>query len=119
MGTDAAQAVIDELDQLLDQERKAVLAGDLETIARILALKETLIDRVNAIPPQGPRDLRGLTEKLSRNQALLTAAMEGIRAVADRMADLRRVRQTLETYDRTGRRNRQQTPTHGTIERRA
>lgn len=119
MTTAASQDVIDELDQLLERERAALLAGDLDTIARILDLKEALIDRINGFDATDHAPLGRLREKLGRNQALLVGAMEGIRAVADRMADLRRVRLGLETYDKSGRRHRHQPGIPGTVERRA
>lgn len=119
MTTETIQAVIEELDDLLDREREALLSGDLEAIGRILAVKESLIDRVNACEQAGPAELDGVQGKLTRNQALLAGAMEGIRAVADRMADLRRIRQGLETYDSKGRKTRYPTQSGGTVERRA
>lgn len=119
MTSETAQAMIEELDQLLDRERHALLAGDLDQIARILSLKETLIDRINTLEALERDDLSGVQMKLSRNQTLLNGAMDGIRAVADRMADLRRVRQGLDTYDGHGRKTRHSTRTQGSIERRA
>lgn len=119
MKTETAQSVIEELDQLLDRERQALLAGDLEQIARILVLKEALIDQINAFDAAERDNLERVHDKLTRNQTLLKGAMEGIRAVADRMADLRRVRQGLETYDRSGRKTRHDTQPNSNVEKRA
>lgn len=119
MKSETTQAAIDELDQLLDRERQALLVGDLDQIARILLLKEALIDRINALEAPERDHLNGVQAKFTRNQMLLNGAMDGIRAVADRMADLRRVRQSLETYDGNGRKTRHSTRTQGSVERRA
>ena len=124
MTLDAQQAIIDELDQLLDQERSALLIGDLEQIGRLMELKEQLIDRINnmnATKKQalGHETLSQMQNKVTRNQALLQGAMEGIRAVADRMAGLRRVREGLETYDRSGQKTQYDTGEKRTVERRA
>ena len=119
MTSDPAQTMIDELDQLLDQERQALLDGDLERIARLMETKESLIDRLNELSDIERQDLDGVRDKVTRNQALLTSAMEGIRAVADRIADLRHVRQGLATYDQSGRRQQHSTSGSQTVERRA
>lgn len=119
MSHETAQAVIDELDQLLDRERQALLTGDLDQVARIVELKETLIRQINDLDAGEWADVAEVRSKLTRNQALLNSALEGIRAVADRMADLRRVRQSLETYDKSGRRTRHITQSGGQVERRA
>ena len=51
--------------------------------------------------------------------ALLDTALEGIRAVADRVSALRRVRDTLETYDQTGRKTTFESMHKGRVEKRA
>ena len=103
--TDAtAQDLINKLDKLLETERTALLAGDLETIGRLLEQKEQLIDQLNMIGSQNQPALAGLHDKVTRNQALLDGALQGIRKVAARMAAIRRIRRSMETYDESGRR---------------
>ena len=101
--TDPAQTILAALDDLLDRERTALLQGDLDGISRSLREKERLIDALNAQNLTGDNSLGALQGKVLRNQALLDGALEGIRAVADRMNALRRSRDTLETYDQNGR----------------
>ena len=48
MADDPIDDTVNALDDLLDQERAALLAGDLDKIARTLDLKEDLITRLNA-----------------------------------------------------------------------
>ena len=119
MRNDDTPALVGELDRLLDQERQALLTGDLDRIARLTTLKEALIDRLNSTeaPEQGTLD--ALRDKISRNQVLLGSAMEGIRTVADRLDVLRRVRLSLDTYDRSGRSRRLETGVIPAVERRA
>ncbi len=119
MTHDFAQDLIDELDALLDQERQALLDGDLEHLGRALAQKENLIEKINALETLERSMLENVHQKVSRNQVLLNSALEGIRAVANRMADLRRVRQGLETYDRTGQKKRIDTQVNPNVEKRA
>ncbi len=124
MTLEAQQAIIDELDQLLEKEREALLAGDLEQIGRLMELKEQLIDKINSLDAEAKAALdrsalSQMQDKMTRNQALLQGAMEGIRAVADRIAGLRRVREGLETYDQAGRKTQHTTGLKGHVEKRA
>ncbi|MFD1195064.1 flagellar biosynthesis protein FlgN [Seohaeicola saemankumensis] len=115
----AIPPILGELDDLLERERDALLAGDLEGLSRILREKEQVIDRLNQLLPPTFLDLDVLKDKALRNQALLDTALEGIRAVADRVSALRRVRDTLETYDQTGRKTTFESMHKGRVEKRA
>jgi hypothetical protein len=116
---DETHDLIDALDDILDEEREALLSGDLEKIGRLVERKETLIDRLNQIETAEAVALRDLQKKMHRNQGLLDGALEGIRTVASRLSLLRRVRLTLETYDSTGVKQTIDCPKDGTLEKRA
>ena len=103
MTDETPQGLIDALDRILDQERQALMQGALDQIDDLMREKEALIDKINAAEAIESASLANLQDKVARNQALLSSALEGIRAVANRMADLRRVRSGLETYDHRGR----------------
>ncbi|WP_324753313.1 flagellar protein FlgN [Roseovarius sp. Pro17] len=105
MTHETAQSLIDQLDSLLDDERCALLDGDIEAIGALLKRKEGIIDAMNAQKPSDQADMTKVQGKVVRNQALLDGALQGIRTVAGRLAALRRVRRTLETYDKTGRKS--------------
>lgn len=107
------------LFELLEQERAALVHGELGTLSDLTDEKEDLISQINANPLNEAEQLGQLQVMLSRNQALLNSALEGIRAVADRMAELRKVRQGLETYDQTGQRNWVGVSLTGKLEKRA
>ena len=113
------QQIIEELDQLLDNEREALLTGQLQKIHELMEAKNELIDQLRAAESLERSQLATVKSKFSRNQTLLESAMEGIRAVADRLADLRRVRQGLETYDQAGRKKVIVTTTNSNVEKRA
>ncbi|MDC0660153.1 flagellar biosynthesis protein FlgN [Leisingera sp. SS27] len=100
------QQLIDDLDQLLDQERTALMAGDLAKLEGLLAKKEKTIGKLNSVTELEREALEQVQTKLSRNQDLLDSAMNGIRSVAARMAELRRIRKGLDVYDQSGRRTR-------------
>ncbi|MDU9003085.1 flagellar biosynthesis protein FlgN [Sedimentitalea todarodis] len=119
MTDETHQDLIDALDDLLGREREALLGGKLEQIAKLMSAKEDLVDRFNALPPEDRPTLESVHQKVTRNQALLNSALDGIRAVANRMADLRRVRSGLETYDRRGNKQTFGTQTSTNVEKRA
>ncbi|MGR3661750.1 MAG: flagellar biosynthesis protein FlgN [Paracoccaceae bacterium] len=106
MTIDSTQPLIDELDDLLDSEKKALVQGDMEQVGRLMSQKEFLIESLNALDDLDRDNLAQLHRKVMRNQTLLDSALEGIRAVATRMSELRRVRSGLETYDEQGRKQR-------------
>lgn len=107
------------LDDVLEAEREALLSGDLEKIGRLLERKESLIEDLSVLEEFEAGDLHDLTGKMKRNQDLLDSALEGIRAVAGRLAALRRVRNTLDTYDSNGAKRAIHVAKDGTVEKRA
>jgi len=98
------QAIIDALDVLLEEERGALTNGELDKLENILARKEDLFDQLNSMTDVDHEALDSVQSKVSRNQALLGSAMQGIKAVANRMAELRKVRKGLDVYNRSGQR---------------
>jgi flagellar biosynthesis/type III secretory pathway chaperone len=119
MDKEAVQDIMDALDALLEDERRVVLAGELDAIPDLLQRKEALFDQLNKARFENGADLEMLQSKMSRNQALLEGALRGIRAVADRMSTLRRMRNSLETYDRQGQKQSFTTKPGNKIEKRA
>jgi len=95
---------IEALNSLLDEERAALLDGDLEQLTHLLASKEALIDEMNEAPQTDLPAMQALDGKVKRNQLLLDGAMEGIRSVAQRLAQLRQAKGALETYGPDGKR---------------
>jgi flagellar biosynthesis/type III secretory pathway chaperone len=119
MTHDIVATPITELSTLLDAERVALLGGDLDQVTKLLETKEILFDTIDVESPQDTAALRALDDKVKRNQLLLDGALQGIRAVADRMAALRKVQTSLETYGADGRRKQIALKPQSTVERRA
>lgn len=113
------EALIDELDQLLERERAALLSGELNRIEQLLEEKEALTLRLENWPVEKPPDLSKIRGKILRNQSLLSSARDGIQAVTARLSELRRVRSALDTYDRDGHRNRIVAHPGSSVEKRA
>ena len=96
--------IIAQLDALLDDERAALLDGDLSRIGSGVAEKERLVQALNATADRA-QDLAALQAKMTRNQSLLDGALQGIRSVAARMANYRQIRKSMDTYDGQGRKH--------------
>mmetsp|Transcript_24275 Transcript_24275/g.45190 ORF Transcript_24275/g.45190 Transcript_24275/m.45190 type:complete len:120 (+) Transcript_24275:188-547(+) len=119
MTPETLQSTIDSMDDLLDAERQALLAGNLDEVARLHLRKEELIDQLNMLDAQDSAHLTALNAKVERNQVLLNTALDGIRSVARRLAAIRRVRQTLDTYDSRGCKKAVEMGVDRSIEKRA
>ncbi|CUH86627.1 FlgN protein [Phaeobacter sp. CECT 5382] len=119
MTNQTPQHLIDELDEILDLERSALVRGELKQIDALLGRKEAVMEKLNAIGELERDALNQVQSKVSRNQELLNSAMEGIRSVANRMAELRRVKKGLDVYDRSGRKSRYGTVMGQRLEKRS
>lgn len=119
MRPERADASLSELDDLLEAERDALLAGDLERLGSLLEPKEALIEKMHATPPADAAALQVLDRKVRRNQLLLDGALEGIRAVSSRLAKLRDVKGALETYGADGKKRDIIAGVNTSVERRA
>lgn len=111
--------LIRKLDALLDVERQKLLEGDLEALADIVDEKEALIDALNKIEFESNEEVAPVNDKVQRNQALLEQALNGIRSVARRLADIRQNRKAFDTYDRQGQKNRIEGEARNSVEKRA
>lgn len=111
--------LIDDLHRLLDKEREAFLTGDLSGAVALLEEKEETVAALNASPPEDPDTLATLREKMTRNQTLAATALEGLRAVSQRLAALHEVRVSLDTYGADGKRHRVSAQPDNTMEKRA
>jgi len=98
------QIACDALEDLLDAEKSAVLNGNLDEVGRLLDQKSRLIEQIDGLGLSQPGPLEPLRIKLERNQNLLNSAADGVRSVARRLSMVRRVRDSLETYDARGQR---------------
>jgi len=111
------ESFFDKLDDLLEREKMVLIAGALSALPDILSEKEVMLEKFLSDDPP-PRDLlEGLNTKLERNQRLLSGTCDGIRKVADRMGELRRVQSSLEVYDGLGKRRSFETTPDTSVEK--
>ncbi|WP_037315252.1 flagellar biosynthesis protein FlgN [Ruegeria halocynthiae] len=119
MSTKPEANLIRSLEEVLDLERAALVHGDLDRLHHMTPEKEKLIGAINDLQVHDSEDLIRLHKKVERNQALLNSAADGIRAVASRMAEMRRVRQEFSTYGADGQRSGFTVRSHAKLEKRA
>jgi hypothetical protein len=119
MVEDTIEAKFEALDELLEEERTALLGGDLKKLAEMLPRKVALIDALNEVIHTDLPTLESLDSKVKRNQLLLDGALSGIRNVATRLATLRRMRGSLETYGSDGKKHNIDVETDHSVEKRA
>ena len=117
--THDTDTLIRKLDSLLDTERQALLDGNLEALATIVGEKEGLIDALNQAELEVPDDIAPVNEKVVRNQALLEQALNGIRSVARKLAEIRQTRRSFDTYDHMGQKSQIEADAKTTVEKRA
>lgn len=89
------------IDRLLDDERAALLAGDLAALPGLAERKEALARDLADSPPLGDA-LAVLRAKSERNAELLAAAAKGVRTVVRRIGEIRQANGPLRTYGRDG-----------------
>lgn len=101
-----ADDIVARLDALFESERDALLKGRLSEIQSVSDEKEQLFDALAASRPT-PADagpwLAHLRDKAIRNERLLDASMEGLRAAQARLTSLRERPEGFRTYDASGR----------------
>ena len=119
MREESFEAIANELDYLLEAERTALISGDLDRIGRLLHKKETLVERFSSRDTVDKELLASVSGKLKRNQDLLDQALGGIRSVTKRLDALKRVRQSLHTYNSRGEKKSVDLTTRGSVEKRA
>lgn len=95
--------VVDALDDLLDRERQAILAGDLDMLARQAGEKARLLERLAGSTADSTR-IERLRIKADRNQELLVAVARGIKSVSRRLKEMKAPKANFRTYGKAGMR---------------
>lgn len=119
MRNDAQEQTVSDLLNLVEEERNAVLWGDLDHVARVFERKSDLIEALNGMERADSADLEELRSRIERNQMLLEAAKRGARMALARLKSMRRSREMLTLYDAHGWSVDHPTLGHPTFERRA
>ena len=115
--TEKATNISERLAQLLEKERTALLAGDLEKISDLIPEKEDLIATMGRSGEITQTMGAELTLKLRRNHALFESSLSGIRAVAARIANHRKMQSTLQIYNAQGEKKVVQSQDSSTVQK--
>lgn len=99
----ARRAGVEDLQDLLDRERAALLEGRFEVLERLAEEKQRLAGAMLKSEPDAGA-LAAVRKVAERNRDLLSAAREGLRAASARIAGLSKAKAPLATYDATGAR---------------
>jgi len=100
---DQTSPLVDALIDILEDERRALRAGELDRLLRLAELKESTLARLRTSRLPAPV-LQRLREGCERNRALLVAAADGIRSAGLRLRQVAQGPSDLFTYDGAGRR---------------
>jgi len=118
MASDASR-LLDEIVDILDEERRRIRAAEFAGLGRIAALKADLVTRLEvAAGPLHAGRLAGIAVASRDNLRLLEAALRGLRAARTRIEAIRGAARGLSLYDDRGR-ALSIVPAGGGVERRA
>ncbi|PUB11789.1 hypothetical protein [Yoonia sediminilitoris] len=113
MAENLAEQVID----LLEQERLALRAGQFEVLDGLADQKNRFFESP-LMRELTDTDLAQIRKKLLENQMFLSAAVRGVAAARERLAELQNVRENLSFYDQAGQMANVKTPRRA-VERKA
>lgn len=95
----------DRLAALLAEERRCLLAGDIDGLADLAPEKQALAEALARRPWPAGSEAAGLATQARRNQVLLDAAADGLRAALRRVTELRNLHRGRGTYGAGGLRS--------------
>ncbi len=107
MPHDVSREYLEALEDLLEQEHRFLMTGNLDGACRLVSRKLRLLDHPALQAPAhdtDPEPVRRIRHRAERNQALLSAAIDGVRAAMKQIEALRKGPAPLNTYGRDGRR---------------
>ena len=111
------KSTIVQLVQLLEEEGHAVRTGNISALEPILEQKSELLITLES-SPNNYTDIAIIRAKAARNEALLAAAIRGVKTARNRLLELESVKSELRVYGKDG--SLQQTKGHSSaLERKA
>ncbi|OCX63400.1 hypothetical protein BFP70_12155 [Thioclava sp. SK-1] len=108
-------AAIEQVVDILRQERAAIRDADFPKMAILIARKEAAIEGIRSLPLI---KIRHIKEMSLANQRLLEAALKGIRAAQSRLSVIQQTARSFQSYDAMGR-GQKISGQSGSVEKRA
>lgn len=97
MADDLGARILD----VLEQERRSLLAGAFEPLEGLEVAKLELFARLSTVRVPAPQ-LAVIRSSLEKNQTLMAAAIHGVKAARMRLDALESVKDGLAVYDQSG-----------------
>lgn len=92
-----------KFEQLLKEERQAILRGDFDHVARLGRVKEKTLQRL--IDAQLPKaDVAPIQIALQQNHSLIDAALKGVRDAIGTLREIRTLHENFASYSDLGTR---------------
>ncbi len=92
------------LVKVLDEERTALVNGEIERLEPISLEKARLFEELESVSELPRAVLLDIQSRVQRNQGLLQASSKGLRAALTRLAAIRGAATALDTYSTDGKR---------------
>ena len=99
------KSLAEKIDTQLDLERRLILQGQLEKLEPMIAERERMVADLaeSAVADEAQiKEIELLQVKARRNAGLIKAAIEGIRAANERVAEIEAAHSKLSTYSAAG-----------------
>lgn len=96
--------ILDALHAQLNREAALIRKADFTAMTGETERREMLMQRLGQAGTPPGDALETLRDHAQRNQALMSAALKGVRAARRRIEMLRSVQNSLNTYDNLGKR---------------
>lgn len=95
--------ILAKFEQLLKEERQALLRGDFEHVTRLGRVKEKTLQRL--IDAQLPKaDVVPILISLQQNHSLIDAALKGVRDAIGTLREIRTLHENFASYSALGTR---------------
>lgn len=95
--------ILGKFEQLLKEERQAILRGDFEHVAQLGRAKEKSLQRlIDAELPDA--DIAPVKVALQQNQTLIDAALKGVRDAIGTLREIRTLHENFASYSALGTR---------------
>lgn len=99
------KSLAEKIDEQLDLERRLILKGQLEKLDPMIAARERMVAELAETVIEDEdhiREIQLLQIKARRNAGLIKAAIEGIKAANERVAEIEAAHSRLSTYSALG-----------------
>ncbi len=97
--------LVTRIETILQAERAALRAGSFDALEKIAPIKASIVPHLMS-GKLATGHLTRLRHIAARNEAMLAASMEGVRAAATRLAQIREALEPLNTYSQDGERQK-------------